>query len=648
MSWLQKLHDTYEQCQFAIGKGQDGEIPLLPICHTTNQAQIEIILNEDGVFNAARVVPKREARTIIPCTEKSGNRTSGLSPHPLADKLQYIAADYKQYGGRKKHDHINYYELLSDWARSPFSHAKVVAIHKYIERGQVIKDLVDYHILYTDDRNQLIKQWDKSRHQEIPEIFRVMASSEQAEALVRWIVEIPGVVQSRVWDDTEVHESWIQYNASLQKKRALCYVTGELQTSARLHPAKLRNDGDKARIISSNDTAGFTFRGRFHTAEQACGVGFEVTHKAHNALRWLIGRQGYRNGEQAIVAWATKGAPLPDLMADSYSILNIDEGDEYDPELIDTAQEFALKLNRTIAGYSTTIGSDDDIVVMTLDAATVGRLSVSYYRELRGSEFLERIKHWHETCAWVHQYRKKEQINPDTGRKEKKRVTFVGTPAPRDIAEAAYGRSMDDKLRKSVVEQILHSIIEGQSLSGNLVESAVRRACNRVGMEDWEWNKTLSIACALYRKLKEKENWNMSLDEACASRDYLYGRLLAVADNLEREAHQLGGEQRPTHAARYMQRFADRPYSTWTMIYLNLQFYIDRLGKKRSYRYLKLIEAISDLFDYDDYKIDKKLSGEFLLGYHCQRSALYQKKASSELSLLSNSEGVSYDDQLEQ
>ena len=81
--------------------------------------------------------------------------------------------------------------------------------------------------------------------------------------------------------------------------------------SADQHPAKLRNDGDKAKLISSNDTSGFTFRGRFLTADQAATVGFETTQKAHFALRWLISRQGYRKGDLAIVAWATSGASIP-------------------------------------------------------------------------------------------------------------------------------------------------------------------------------------------------------------------------------------------------------------------------------------------------------------------------------------------------
>ena len=84
MSWIQKLYETYESCQSMIGKvASEKEVPLLPICHTTNKAQIEIVIDHQGNFKRARVVTKDDARTIIPCTESSGGRTSGEAPHPF-------------------------------------------------------------------------------------------------------------------------------------------------------------------------------------------------------------------------------------------------------------------------------------------------------------------------------------------------------------------------------------------------------------------------------------------------------------------------------------------------------------------------------------------------------------------------------------
>jgi CRISPR-associated protein Csd1 len=40
----------------------------------------------------------------------------------------------------------------------------------------------------------------------------------------------------------------------------------------------------------------------------------------------------------------------------------------------------------------------------------------------------------------------------------------------------------------------------------------------------------------------------------------------------------------------------------------------------------KLLDAVFGMFREGDYSRDGKLSGEFLLGYHCQRAALWAKR----------------------
>ena len=390
-------------------------------------------------------------------------------------------------------------------------------------------------------------------------------------------------------------------------------MTGDEKTLAIQHPAKLRHGGDKAKLISSNDTTGYTFRGRFLEADEAVSVGFEITQKAHNALRWLILRQGSRNGEQVIVSWAVSGQPVPDPLTSSLELFDI-EPTENQPQsgVADTAQSFGLRLKRAIAGYGCKLDPGADVVVMGIDSATPGRMGITFYRELKGSEFLARIEDWHSKCAW-----------PQYFGKDKK---FIGAPAPRDIAEAAYGRRLDEKLSKATVERLLPCIIDGMQLPRDLVESTTRRVSNRVGFkEHWEWEKCLGIACALFSGYHKVRNYQMALEQDRITRDYLFGRLLAVAENIESRALFIAGERRDTMAARLMQRFADRPYSTWKTIELSLVPYKSRLRTQRAgylFSMEKLLDKVMVLFHSDDFTKDTQLSGEFLLGYHCQRQAL--------------------------
>jgi CRISPR-associated protein Csd1 len=636
MSWIEKLYKTYEHNTSSIGS---GEIPLLPVCHSTQNAQVTIVIDGYGNFLRASVVPKTEARTIIPATEESAGRTSGVVAHPLCDKLQYVAADYVRFGGEKEPGHTKYLSLLKEWVESCNPPLKLRAILNYVCKGHVVTDLVNTKVLHCktpedgrDDR-KLLNKWDVDK--DAPEIFRLLGGGVdskgknkpwQADAFIRWIVEEPGKPDAAVWDDQLLWQSWQVYYGGRKPLKGLCLVTGSNVSLADQHPAKIRNDGDKAKLISSNDTSGFTFRGRFTSADEACGVGFEVTQKAHSALRWLIARQGRRDGDQAICAWAVSGVDVPDPLADTLAMLFKGQQENVSQETEYTAQEIGVALSKLAAGYSAKLSSTEEVVVMGLDSATPGRMAISFYRELTGSEFLDRVMAWHQGCTWRQNFGKDK--------------VFVGAPSPRDIAESAYGRRLDDKHRKATVERLLPCIIDGMPIPRDLVESCVRRASNRQGLEHWEWEKLLGIACALFNQHHKERKYAMALERDRTTRDYLYGRLLALAEHLEHRALYVAGENRETNAAKLMQRFAERPHSTWLTIETSLTPYKVRLRSKRS-GFLHVTETEMDevvnLFKTDDFISDHRLTGEFLLGYHCQRATLQAKPESNDSTESENS-----------
>lgn len=623
MAWIQMLYQTYEQCK---GHEPPGAVPLLPVSHAFQQAHIEITLDAHGNFKSAREIGKVE--TVIPATEQSAGRVGTKPPpHPLCDKVQYCAADYPKTGGGKPSFYKEYEAQLTEWCNSPYSHAKARAVLTYIRKGLVVADLVREQVLHIGPDGKLLTRWTSDTP--APELFRVLTAKsggrDQGDAFIRWHIRETDNPCTAVWEDPALQDAWVQFDASTKKTVGVCMVTGEMQASLALsHPKRIRHSGDGAKLISANDSSGYTFRGRFtdDTGQQACGVGYEVTQKAHNALRWLIQRQAYRNDEQVIVSWAVAGTPIPDPFGDSLTLMlageAIDEAHAVAPELSldgDAGQAFAKRLNRAMAGYRATLGPTDDVVVMGLDSATPGRMAITYYRELTGSEFLDRIEVWHMTYAWPQKFGKE--------------LKFVGAPAPRDIAEAAFGRRLDDKLKKSTVERLLPCIVDGQPLSRDLLESTVRRTCNRVALDHWEWEKNLGIACALFKGAFKNKEYQMSLETDRNSRDYLYGRLLAIAEHVESRALYVAGEKRDTTAAKLMQRFADRPASTWRTIELALTPSKSRLRAKRPgflYEMEKLHDEVVCSFQRDDFLDDSKLSGEFLLGYHCQRQKLKPPK----------------------
>lgn len=623
MSWLANLAKTYDHHSQFVGvferKGNDREYALIPVSHTTQSAHVEVWLDAKGNFLRAEVVPKHDSSTIIPCTEASASRTSKPVPYPLFDKLMYVAGDYVRFCGEVKGTPFADYLLqLRAWCDSPYGHPKLESVYEYLSKGTLIEDLVRYKQLWADYTGKLLEKWEPKEGQgtdQRPDIFKVIAS-DQCAAFVRFAVDVPGEPEPRLWRDASVQRAFIGYYESLLSEQDLCFVTGECTAYADKHASRIRHSGDKSKLISANDSSGFTYRGRFRTSKDAAAVSYEVSQKAHNALKWLIERQGFAIDGKTFVVWGTEQLDVPDPLADSFLFYQEEEettiGDS-------TQQEYARQIRKGINGYRFENDYKANVVIMVLDAATPGRMSIVYYRDMNKELFLNRVQYWHETCLWLHRYRKNgDQFKP-----------FYGAPATRDIAFAAYGSKAGDKTVKELMERMLPCVLDKAAVPLDIVRSAVYRASNPMGMEMWEWEKTLSITCALVNKHFEKEGYEVALNVENTDRSYLFGRMLAIADVLERRV--LSDEKRATNALRYMNAFAQHPRRTWKVIQFNLQPYQAKMGSKDIIvnHCNRLLDEVGAKLAAEDFS-DRPLTGLYLLGYYSQRHDLYTSKKDKE------------------
>lgn len=628
MGWLDHCISVFDGNPAFVGKMEPELVPLVPISHTTQKVNIEVALTGRGDFVRARVLRPDEMNTIIPCTEKSSARTSGLAPHPLFDKLQYIAGDYVQYGGeKKKFGYEEYMKRLQDWCSSPYAHPYVQAVYTYLQKKCLIHDLSEYKILPLNQDGSLMKNW-KGGKENAPAIFQNMDKDKTAfDSFVRFSVN-----EVRLCDDPDVWKSFQDYMEEELQKEDYCYAEGKKTKISELSPYKVRNAGDRAKLISSNDTTNFTFRGRFLTAGEAMAIGYEATQKAHSALRWLISRQGTPYGEEIILTWGMGNEPLPSSQSDTLDMVK--QGwDEFGFDRNDAAavtkteESFAKAFNKVIQGYKERIPANASISVIALDAAVPGRLAIRYYRELQGSRFLERIEDWHRKFRWKLEYRKAE-LKPG---EKPEQVSFIGAPAPLAIIEAAYGEKADAKLKKQAIERILPCIIDGKNIPVDIMKSAVYRATASVSLEFWEANKVRSIACALVcgYYARKGESITMGLDKNCSDRSYVFGRILACAEQVERHGQRLSGadaNMRVTNAERLMAVFTKRPKHTTDLLHTKLRPYLDRIHTKSNYgsrAYLTMLSLLDRLGP--EAFTDEPLSEKYLLGYASQKLAFMEK-----------------------
>lgn len=618
MSWLEELSRVYDTHQHKIGITETAhrDAMLLPIFHSSMQAQIEISLSAEGEFISARRLEKDERGTLIPVTEDSATRSSGCSPMPLCDKLKYVAGDYAEQieenissteGKNNKKDSKTFYDAymaqLQQWAESPEAVLDVKAIYAYLKKGCLIKDLKKQGVF------------------------------EAESDVVRFLVYTDPDLVKGVWEKPEVFDSFIKWYGSRQGEKSLCYITGNQEVVATKFPAKLRHSGDKSKLISSNDTSGFTYRGRFINASDAVSVGYVLSEKAHNALRWLITRQGYSNGSEKIVSWlAADDTPM--ASGSERDIVHIMEGSERNfrrsshKVLPEAGINYVERLNKAIAGYRMNLSTNAKIMTMavdTADGAGQGRLSIPFYCELQSSEFYRNIENWFRDLSWELKYYDEET---------KQYHRIEGSPSPLEIVRTAFGveqsgkLTVDAKQQKKEIDRLLPCILQGKPFPKDMLLAAVRNTGSPQRFKADNWDKILRITCAMIRKnhAEERRSEEMALDRERRDRSYLFGRLLAVADQTEGYVYYRDNVDRETNAKKYWSTFSRTPAKTWQILEEKLKPYETTCLEKWNRSYDKVKTEIMSLFDEDERFDNTALNENYLLGYYNQLAELRKKK----------------------
>lgn len=613
MSWTEELYKIYEN---NYGRDDFGE-EMLPISHSTANAQIEVTITEQGDFVDARTIEKSEAVTIIPVTEASGSRSSGIAPMPLADKLIYIAGDYSEFASGKHSGNSDYFsaymEQLKAWSDSDNSHPAVRAIYSYLEKACTMKDLIDCGVLKTDE---VTGKLDNSK----------IAGISQEDSFVRFRVNYYKDImhENQTWKDLTLYDSFIAYNKELMSDKQLCYATGKNLPCTYKHPSKIRNAGDKAKLISANDESGFTYRGRFSNKEEAISVSYDFSQKMHNALKWLIKKQGMSFGNSlVVVVWASALQPLPDIrksFSDCWDDMFSDDEENIVP---DTESSYKLLLDKMIFGYKKNLEINSKVMIMGLDAATTGRLSITMYSELESSRFLENIKKWHSSISW---WRYDDKIKGNS----------LNSFSVYEIVKCAYGTEQGGKLEckseilRDTILRLIPCIVEGRKLPEDIMRNLFTKASNPLAYEKgYNHRLVLEAACGMIRKYyldNGKGVISMAIDYKDKPRSYLFGCLLAIADKAESDTYEKEEKgKRITNARRYWNKFASYPYRTWGIIESRLRPYLDKLGPY-GIKYEKLIQTIMSELGVERFSSPKGLEPLYLLGYHVQLKELYPLK----------------------
>lgn len=585
MGLMTQAYNTYcaMEKQY-VGVYGEAEEPLVPVSHQIAKADLEITLDSEGNLLDARQVDPKEATTIIPVTEQSAGRTGDTCcAHPLCDQLRFFSPRYPA-------KYEAYLTQLHRWEGSPYSHPKLSAIAGYVEKGSILEDMSRLGLISLDEKGMPTKE----------------------KLLVRWRVEAgtEGNVAA-CWQDRTLFQAFIDYYAAGQKSDpAYCMVSGKNALPANQHPKKIINICANAKLISANDTSGFTYRGRFQTDAQAMTMSYEASQKIHSALHWLSANQGVAIGGRTFLCWNPQGIEIPKPQA-AFLRGNTANQVKY--------SDYRKALSDTLRGWKETIPADAGAVIAAFDAATSGRLALTYYSELPVSDFLERLHNWDAICCW-------------------NRDPFgIQAPSLYQIANCAFGTvrtsgnqtklESDDRILRQQVQRLLSCRVDKGKMPADIARAAAAKASNLQIMDTQLRETVLSTACAVLRKYYydwDREEWNMSLEPEKKDISYQYGRLLAVFEKIEQDTYDKD-EQREPNAIRMQSVFAKRPRYASRILWEQMKkAYYPRLKPWNRVKYDRLIgEIIEQISNLPQAEHEEALKDTYLFGYYLQKKALY-------------------------
>ena len=477
MRLFEKAIETYDAHASLVGKVVEGHLMLAPISHIVARADLEVTLDAAGKFISARKVGKNESKIPIPVTEQSTARSGKHPPaHPLCDQLSYLAA-------YDKARHENYVTQLAEWTASAHSHPMLQPILTYVRSETILADLLDSGLIELDGSG-------------IPKNEKLM---------VCWRVKGFGTPDDGCWQQSSLVQAFQEWYAEKQSGRlpALCMITGayDIPVPPGQQPKSLHPGNGNAKLISSNDDAGFTYRGRFTEPDQAVTVSYVASQKAHNALRWLIAEQGVRAayGTRIFLCWNPGGIGVLRVTDPLTGIYG---------EVVLRPSDYRWELQRTLEGWRSLLPErDGQVVVAALDltSANTGRLSVTYYNELMGSDFLQRLHDWDQYCCWYFGW---DKYLSNAG---------IRSPKLEQIVTYAYGNprrekgtirmDVEDRVLGQQMQRLVACRVDQGHMPLDIVRALVQKASSPQCFSDPKtqnrlWEDILATACAVIQKYR--------------------------------------------------------------------------------------------------------------------------------------------------
>lgn len=616
MDLLKTLYDMYQKSEPLIGEFQsrkyfsyEKDYVLAPFLYNYQNTHMIAIIDKEG--NVLDLEIKKKLN-ILPVNLNSMSRGVGITPHPIFDKLKYIANDAFNYSNLNK-DTVGCFDAyLLQLKEYICEHFYFEAIYKFYKKNNVIEWLIKEEVLEILNGQLLIDKKESNA-----KIFSVVDKVLDAVLTFKVLDKDTG----ELWDVSTNKELFIIHEKVQRKKfesmlnKGICYAKGEEDFIIKKHPKNIRMNGDSPKLISSPSNKTFyTFKGKFSTEHDAYQCSADVSIKAHNMLSYLIQKQGINiNGRIYLLFHSSIPEPVifPEELFQFFDNNELEETNQ----LVDTKEKTAFSLQQHLKGYVEKFPTESgEFYYLVLDSTDgKGRISILDIAVFSNNEYEQLLQNWLYAKNYHLKYRK------DIG------------PSFREIIQHCYfvkGVEVKKNLYKKMFHQLQFSVLRKQQIpkfiQSSLYQNGLKSfVVNKEKKEDFLW--LLGSVLNYNQKLKGE-------NELKKNRSYYFGELLAIAERIENLTY-TEETKRVTNAERLTSMIAQRPSQTWADLYKKLNPYLQRLQNKNigSFIYLrKEIDNIMELLAECNGFNNQPLNEDFLMGYSLRRKSFYKKREVNE------------------
>ncbi|MGV2876053.1 type I-C CRISPR-associated protein Cas8c/Csd1 [Macrococcus capreoli] len=617
---LMKTYDYAEEIGLVDDFNEDGAT-LLPLYHnnmrSNGQNIIEILLDKDSKLINAKFLEDKQI-IIFPVTEKSIARSgANPPPHPLVDKIPYLIPSNDE-------KNASYLKEFDSWrlnTKNKLAKSFLEVIHKFLLSENWYKEVLNcifgINNYYEKDFIVDIKSDGLNKKIDLSSVFATFK-----------IENFDGVKDINITQCKELHKDYVYHVQKKYIPNGKCSLSGEEDFIIKNHRGLLGT----AKIISVSNNKE-TYYGRFKKGSDINQIGYKSSEKFHLMLKYLLENKLSRRNlgeQQYFINWFSNDIS-------NKANINIFEQEEFlfaeemnssDKTLITNKRN--EKISKIFKGEFGTIDASDIYYCALIDKASNGRISLKIFKELQVSSLLRNLLIWQSDNSWY--YKNKIDL-----------LYKKFTPSNYNIIINTFGIEREGKMhidnsnfRKKLEEELIRCIIEGRTIPKDFVNKANVNMKNRLNYRKC-WGQVLSTSLAILNNQGEGE-FNYMIDKNNVDRSYLFGRLLAVYERIEKSVFDSSESgDRVSNAEKYWTSYTNHPSAMMLRLEEKTKPYEKKLKSNdlKKGLYIKLMSEkrniINEIYENSDSKdLNKPLSYQFIFGYYAELNYIFSKKGEME------------------